>query len=221
MSIEEKVNYYYKEIIDRKNSVYGLEHIKYNELDTKEVLKVIIESNDEHLLTPAFIYYLVCNAEKGNMPELLQKLTNDNTKLYLYQDYLAEIYRNFPLFSQLLNKYELEIYKEFDKTSHYSYALTNIVGVNHASYKDLNLLGNIIRIMTAYVIVNNKEAYEIEKYIKPYFDNLFEKIEELLLQGVIKDADTIYNARIVYIYVYEDLIDYILGKMDDNQKEIR
>ena len=75
--------------------------------------------------------------------------------------------------------------------------------------------------MTAYVIVNNKEAHEIEKYIKPYFDNLFEKIEELLLQGVIKDADTIYNARIVYIYVYEDLIDYILGKMDDNQKEIR
>lgn len=221
MSIDEKVNYYYKAIIDRKNTIVGFNHVEYNEQKLKDALLSIVKTNKDHLLTPSFIYYLICNSDENTISEKLRVLTDENTSVFIYQDYLAHLYRNLPLFSSFINEYEKVIITEMSKYNSYQMQFENVRDFNHTSSKDLELLIDIVRIMAAYIMINNMSPVELDRYVRPYLDNLLGKVDEYLLQGIIREEDCLYTSRGIYLYVYENLIDYILGKMNDNQKEIR
>ena len=102
MSIEEKIDYYYNELLNTRNNfreISDIDDISNDKFDIKEALRKVVELNLDHLLTPSFNYYLITNSIKeghgynfsGMLYQKLLFIIYPETCFYLLPQYISFI----------------------------------------------------------------------------------------------------------------------------------
>lgn len=236
------IEYYYNELLKTRNSFKNIKKAKSlndDKYDIKEVLKLIIDNHMEHLLTPSMNYYLIASSIylqdiKISFSEILYNkilALTDSIKRY---EILVSFIRNMTIgfinnnnlrissngkeISTIIlaNEFERHLYTRFRSSCY-------IVGANNTmKMEDYNVLAAIFRIIVGYCLINNKDDFDLLS--KKVIDNYQDIIDELILQGIIKNPYTEDNSELSsrYFYKMEELSVYIINKFqNDYQKEIR
>ena len=235
------IEHYYNELLKVRNGFKHIEKVSTlnnRKCDIKKALKLIIDNNMEHLLTPSLNLYLVTlsiyNGEdnKNFSEELYNQLVSliDPGKRYIT---LVSFIRNitsgfngegrlhitndgsFVSTRSLANEFESRLYDKFRSTCYK-------VGANNPmTLEDYNIMTVMFRIIMGYCLINNKDDYDCLS--KKVIDNYKDIIDELMLHGIFKEPnDDSVNYGFRYEYKLEELSIYITNRLEnDYQKEIR
>ncbi len=226
MSINDKVNYYIKELLRIKNELTGKEDtiLSNNETILRSVLKEVIENGNEYLLTKAFLYHiLMLGTDEPYIEYLLEntlyeEISNLNNmdraipSLGIFIDYSCSESFDHHLY---LNDYEKSLADIHLKTLlsiRHSKSIYQLRVPNSQYF----LLSDILQIIGAYFLINKKDLSEYQSYVEPYINDFNEKLDEMKLQiNITTDSLDCYE------YDYNSLAKYIIRQLDNIKKEIR
>lgn len=215
MTTKEKVNYYYRKLLEVKRSTIRNASIEYNSSKIKEIIVDIILSNNDHLLTSGFLYYLTMNTCGDEMSKKLSLILDKENLLKLYGDYIYETHQKDYIYYNLLTDSEKQI---FDKYFEYLKLAHRCNGITR---KDIRLIERILTIIGSYIFINQKDISEFDKYAIDYFDDYKNKLEEMELQGICYEIVDVCPREEKIIFDYNNLSKYLENKFDNEEKEIR
>ena len=186
--------------------------ISFNEDNMYKAFSFVYENNYDYLITPGFLSYLIYINRDYDISELLLSLADENNRFRLYKLYYQAMRNNWCY--KRLNKQEK---KADDLIYHYmsiAYERRDIIR------RDFEMLRESFFCLMAYVFVNKKDFEEYKIYANQYLDDYKSKIDELRIQGIIKEYEG-NDGLYYYAYSTDQLGKYILSKLNEIPKEIR
>ncbi len=205
---------YYKSLLDNR---IGLEyrvilHLKRSKI--KKLFREIIENDNYYLVSSEFIKYL-SSLEPSNIIDLIKSLANNKNITFTMMKYVYNRFNN--------SAFEFGNPNEVEKraANQYTTALYKIrrICIN----ADQDLIWDILIAITANYVITKGIDDSITETIKPYIEDTDNMIDELLINGIIRnqrmDDGTCHKRE--YFFDDSELAHYVLSKKDDFRKEIR
>ena len=236
MSNIETVNKYYEELQEaikiynervNYNGEYGEELVQCDE-SVKDYLKAVIDNGNEHLLTPLFFYYLVIQSDTSPInPDDEEKLDFiDNLKARLeninnYHKKLATIAEYFDIICDEDSSYDFNDIPMSDYEK--EMFLTYFKSRKKFQSRDLGtffFIKMIILILLSYVFDKKLKPEYYLKLANPYITKWRKKLDEMRVQLKIEQDDVSYIGPF-YSLDEDQIMDYIIGQIDNSPKEIR
>ena len=220
MSIEEKVEYYYNQMVLMKEMFRWNRRNKYLacETDLKESLKFVIETNNEHLLTNGLLAYLITENLECDLPDIIKSLT-DYTKAYsIIKKYMRCFCESHSHFKKVFTEYELDLNKR------YIYLCEIIEANKKTSGCYYYLLLNIIETLLTYIFINREDPLLLESYASDYLNDIDNKLDEMALQGLYQTITEYFGIgeRTIARYNSDKITEYVINKIGcKNLIEIR
>lgn len=225
-----KVDNYYNKIYEEvKKLVDGLEGAfvddiieAYNEDNQyiKKAIRAVVDTNNDHLLTEAFIKFLVKDCYDGFgsfdflMYEALTSLSKEEGESVTVCKYLLQLYKaldNDGLDDYPLTDFEKEVindlYKEVQRELFSDYSIP----------KDYFLKRDIYLSIATHVLINELSLDEFYIKVNDYNNNWQERLDEIGLQVKLK----LDWEEASYSYPFKNLFKYVVKQMDNNKREIR
>ncbi len=223
MSKNEKVGYYYNLILNEINRQNAKDdkNIKYikDVYSVVRILELVIDDNNDYLLTPSFIRYIVYYGFLLNALELdealchqLLLLSNSYDRFKLISDYIDFTY-NDEDYVDVANDYENELFNTYAA----SLLNLNYDNFNRLNLKDYFFQKEIFSIIATYVLINKKEVSEYSKFIEQYQSDWNKAFDEIRVQIKVEPS-SIHNS---YDYNRDNLKNYILEQINNTKREIR
>ncbi len=185
--------------------------------NTKKVLANIIDAGNGHLLTPLLLDYLVCVSMLEPIDSFGSTL---NTQLLTLNDYYEKIetlstyicavcdenghedYNNIPP-----SDYEKQLFELYNKTHK---------EIAHNELGTYFFIRTILLIILSYMLDHKIDPNLYLSYAEPYINNWIKKLDEIGIQVKIKQDKSFY-----FVDNANQIIDYVIGQLDNHKREIR
>lgn len=210
MSIDEKVNYYFDQIIsipsDRPRS--------YNIPSLKRSLFLFLDANLEHLLTPLFLQFLVENDHNNHLSEKIKELTDvDNLVDYL-SDYIIALTDMDEEYKDMMSDNEKAIVEAYNTT-------VNILKESKIDDYELEVMESVLLAVAGSVLIKKEKVEAYYAYTFEYVSNWYQILDALILQGICETKHNYYSNKDYWDFDPKEVASYITSQIGDNKREIR
>ena len=185
-----------------------------NLVDLKDVIKKIIESGNEFILSDVYLYCIVSNSfsRSISLVELYKNLilfTRNNYDKLL--DSVADLYCGLVTNFQGIKKVDDMIWNnEIPLIDDLLYSLCKLDQSRDVSEHDFLVIRDIYFLLVSYCIINHEEDNYI-KYTHYFLDNPKLIIDQLLVNGIIRKLNDNNN----YLINSDQLKKYVLYKLNN------
>ena len=230
--MDNKVNYYYNRI---EELVFEIYHKSFNSLSSnnrpiKRILKEIIDSNKEYLLTDAFLYFMVGSSTQKSLNireeiyiNLNSLITSETDSINILTNYVYAIHgRSFwvnYLYSfysvkklkECMNDFENDLEEIYDKRCVIEHSNNTI------SDKEYILSIEIITIIAAYCLLK-QDTIDFDDLVFKYTNNLSYTMEDLSLQGIYDEPSLLKFDVKDWELKRKEFINYIINNPKEKSK---
>ena len=207
-------NIYYKSLLERSKKFEYKVKIHLNRFRIKKLFRELIENDNYYLVSTEFIRYL-SYLNPDDQTDLIKSLANNKNITFTMMKYVYNRFNN--------SAFEFGNPNEVEKraANQYTTALYKIrrICIN----ADQDLIWDILIAITANYVITKGIDDSITETIKPYIEDTDNMIDELLINGIIRNQrmDDGNCHKSEYFFDDSELAHYVLSKKDDFRKEIR
>ena len=189
-------------------------HPRMDKYALKASIQKVIDANLEYLLTDSFLYFIADGYinYQTELDRILETLVDPDIRLKSLYNYFTTItLTNYSNGEAILEGYEKELYLDFKNR------LTDIEKLCKAT-EDYNFIFKIFHIILAYVFANNEPISKFDEYTKPYFENLYNMIDDMLFKNVCDYQYDHYYKEYNYNFKIDILIEGVINSFKEEKE---